>query len=145
MSTNDVRAEIITLADLTLLELRRRWHALYRSEAPMRMSRELLARAIAHRIQEEAEGGLSPATQRKLAASADQSSNCATVVRKIKPGTRFLREWHGRTHEVTALPDGTYAYRDANWPSLSAIARDITGTRWSGPAFFGLTGARGNG
>ena len=55
----------------------------------------------------------------------------------IKPGTRLLREWQGVTHEVIVLDDGV-RYRGETWGSLSAVAREITGTRWSGPLFFGL-------
>jgi hypothetical protein len=57
---------------------------------------------------------------------------------RIKPGTRFLREWQGETYEVIAAADGCFFYRDRTYRSLSGIARQITGTRWSGPAFFGL-------
>jgi len=55
----------------------------------------------------------------------------------LSPGTRPLREWQGRTHHVTVVAEG-FAYDNRLWPSLSSIARAITGTRWSGPAFFGL-------
>ena len=61
---------------------------------------------------------------------------------KIKPGTRLLREWQGKVHEVIVLETGV-EYRGEAWPSLSAVAREITGTRWSGPRFFGLKGAPG--
>jgi hypothetical protein len=64
-------------------------------------------------------------------------------VPKIKPGTRLLREWQGTVHEVLVLERGV-AYQGKTWPSLSAVAREITGARWSGPRFFGLNGkARG--
>ena len=63
----------------------------------------------------------------------------------MKPGTKFLREWNGRTHEVIAVADGGFLYRGIAYRSLSAIAREITGTRWSGPAFFGLDAGRSSG
>jgi hypothetical protein len=145
MSESDVVVEIGRLADLDLYALRDRWRELYGSEPPVRMSRELLLMAVAYRIQERAFGGLSAATKRKLAAAASASPEVPRRLRKerhAKPGTRFLREWKGRTHEVVALEGGRFAYRGAVYRSLSAIARDITGTRWSGPTFFGLNATR---
>jgi len=139
--------EIGDLADLDLPVLRTLWRELYGSEPPVRMSRELIIQAIAYRIQEKMFGGLSRATRMKLAAarkgSAGATSIRAKTQHRVKPGTRFLREWQGQTHEVTATSDGHYFYRDRTYRSLSEIARQITGTRWSGPAFFGLKRQQG--
>jgi hypothetical protein len=55
----------------------------------------------------------------------------------LKPGARLMREWRGETHDVRVLEDG-FEWRGQRWRSLSAIAREITGTQWSGPRFFGL-------
>ncbi|MCA9758832.1 MAG: DUF2924 domain-containing protein [Candidatus Eisenbacteria bacterium] len=64
---------------------------------------------------------------------------------RIKSGTRLLREWQGTVHEVIVLDEGVH-YRGKAWPSLSAVAREITGARWSGPRFFGLkTGGESRG
>jgi hypothetical protein len=107
------------------------------------MSRLLLLRALAYRIQEQALGGLDRATRRRLdRAARDLAAGraVARLVPKIKPGTRLLREWQGVVHEVIVLERGVQ-YRGETWPSLSAVAREITGTRWSGPRFFGLKGA----
>jgi len=107
------------------------------------MSRNVLVRAIAYRIQERALGGLNPSTRRRLdRATADLAAgrNHSPLAPKIKPGTRLLREWQGNVHEVIVLEKGV-EYRGKFWPSLSAVAREITGTRWSGPRFFGLKGA----
>lgn len=104
------------------------------------MSRGLLVRALAYRMQENVLGGLDRTTQRRLdRAAADLAAgrSFAAPGAKIKPGTRLLREWNGRVHEVIVL-EGKVQYRDQSWPSLSAVAREITGTRWSGPRFFGL-------
>ncbi len=109
------------------------------------MSRIFLLRALAYRIQEKALGGLDRVTRRRLdRAAADIAAGRAPAPRgtKIKPGTRLLREWHGKVHEVIVLEDGV-EYRREAWPSLSAVAREITGARWSGPRFFGLKGASG--
>ena len=108
------------------------------------MSRELMIQAIAYRMQEKTFGGLSRAARMKLAAAAGTEraasarATRANTQHRVKPGTRFLREWQGQTHEVTATVEGRFFYRDRSYRSLSEIAREITGTRWSGPAFFGL-------
>jgi hypothetical protein len=104
-----------------------------------------MIRAIAYRIQENRYGALSPATRMRLLSRSGAERNKPIRARRdrsVKSGTRFLREWNGRTHEVSATADGRYAYGDSIYRSLSAIARKITGTRWSGPAFFGLNTAR---
>lgn len=155
MPTEDIAVEIGELSGLDLTALRDRWRSVYGSDPPVRMSRELMIQAIAYRLQEVAHGGLSRAARQKLAAAGKEAGTDrvrvpakAPVRRSIKPGTRFLREWQGRSHEVIAMPDGRFSYRSRTFQSLSAIAREITGTRWSGPAFFGLdqqAKRRGNG
>ena len=94
---------------------------------------------LAYRIQEKAYGGLKPATQRRLSQLAESFEDGAPPkeMERVKPGTRLLREWRGQTHEVIATERG-FQYRGQLHPSLSEIARHITGTRWSGPVFFGL-------
>ena len=132
------------ICDLTPDELRKEWRRLYRTQPP-RLSRDLLVRAIAYHIQELRYGGLSKATRRKLAALQAQGSVAEVVVegaQKIRAGARLVREWNGRTHSVTVEEDG-FTYAGRNYHSLSAIARDITGARWSGPRFFGLVPKRG--
>ena len=145
---SDVEVGIGELSGLDLSALRERWLACFGSEAPIRMSRELIARALAHRMQEDAFGGLKPTTRRRLLADSPPStSKRAKPVRSdrwIKPGTRLLREWAGRVHEVTVREDGQFLYLGEAHRSLSIIARRITGTQWSGPAFFGLKRARKN-
>ena len=97
---------------------------------------------LAYRIQENAYGGLKPATRFKLRRIARELEKSGAspelrIQRKIKPGTCLLRHWRGEEHEVLVTDSG-YEYRGASFSSLSPIARQITGTRWSGPAFFGL-------
>lgn len=142
MESGNASVEIGGLADLDLPALRQHWRKLYASEPPDRMSRELMIQAIAYRMQENRLGGLSRAARMKLAAGREEtaggSSPRAKTQHRIKPGTRFLRQWQGDTYEVTATVDGRFFYRDRTYRSLSEIARQITGTRWSGPAFFGL-------
>ena len=133
------------LSDLTPDELRKEWRRLYRSQPP-RLSRDLLVRAIAYRIQELRYGGLSKATSRKLAALMQARGSGAEIViegpQRIRAGTRLVREWNGRAHTVTVEEEG-FTYAGRNYRSLTAIAREITGARWSGPRFFGLTNKRG--
>jgi len=100
---------------------------------------------LAYKIQEKAYGGLKPSTRaelRRIARSLEksQASNSYPPQPKIRSGTRILRKWRGETHEVL-VTDAGYEYREANFQSLSQIARKITGTQWSGPAFFGLRNA----
>ncbi len=140
------QASVTLAADLAALEefsrsaLRQRWEDLYDKPCPARMSRRFLLRAVTYRIQEQALGGLDRATRRRLdRATADLAAGrpLAAPAPKIKPGTRLLREWQGGVHEVIVLERGV-EYRGQTWPSLSAVAREITGTRWSGPRYFGL-------
>ena len=127
-------------------ELRKEWRRLYRSQPP-RLSRDLLVRAIAYRIQELRYGGLSKATSRKLAAlvqarRSDGDIGSPEGTQRIRAGARLVREWNGRTHTVTVEEEG-FTYAGRNYRSLSAIAREITGARWSGPRFFGLAPKKG--
>ena len=138
--------DLDALCELTRAELKGRWQALYGSPPPVQISRQLLLQAVAYRMQEEAYGGLSARTRRQLARAARDLAagrSLQAPAAKIKPGTRLLREWQGLVHEVIVLEDSVL-YRGKDWPSLSSVAREITGARWSGPRFFGLKGkARG--
>ena len=128
------------LPALSPAELRSEWRRLYRRQPP-RLSRDLLIRAIAYRIQELRYGGLSKPTRRKLAAfvTAPQSEGVMAPdpVQKISRGARLVREWNGRAHTVTVQEEG-FTYAGRSYPSLTAIAHEITGAHWSGPRFFGL-------
>ena len=110
------------------------------------MNRGLLIRFLAYRIQEQACGGLSPATRKRLRELARRfgadPSAAIVAAPPIKPGTRLLRDWRGQSHRATVLEKG-YEYAGKRYESLSQIARLITGTRWSGPLFFGLKGNHG--
>ena len=136
------REALSRLPELDLGELRQQWRALYKTEASPHLSRELLVRAVAYRMQELALGGLRPEQQRQLRQIAQQlkqtgASHDTRPRPELKPGTRLVREWQGRTYEVLVLDDG-FSWQGTRYRSLSAIARKITGTAWSGPLFFGL-------
>ena len=137
----DVAKALARLSELTIFELRGEWRRLHRMPPPMRLSRDLLTRGISYKLQERACGGLSLATARKLEQTgADQLSRGAAKPAPpiaLRPGTRLVREWRGVTHMVLVHADGI-EWRGQRYPSLSVVARKITGARWSGPRFFGL-------
>ena len=134
--TDDVARELAVLAKLDRTALLERWRRAFGRDAPPRLSRSLMEKAIAYDLQTKAFGGLSSRTRRALraAAKADGRSSLSKLPSR---GTRLIREWHGTVHEVEVLEDG-YLWRGERHRSLSAIARAITGTKWSGPRFFGL-------
>jgi len=139
---NEASKEALSrLPQLDIRELREEWCRLYKADTSPRLSRELLIRAVSHRMQEVALGGLRPELQRQLrhiSLELKQTGAATTRLRsQLKPGTRLMREWRGRTHEVLALDDG-FSWQGTDYRSLSSIARKITGTAWSGPLFFGL-------
>jgi hypothetical protein len=135
------REALARLPELGLAELRQQWRALYKSAASPHLSRELLIRAVAYRMQEVAFGGLRPEHRRQLRQIVEEFNQTGEVRRRarleLKSGTRLVREWRGRTYEVLVLDDG-FSWQGTEYRSLSAVARKITGTAWSGPLFFGL-------
>lgn len=143
-----ISQEIAELRSLPRDALISRFRDLYRTEPPKQISRDLLLRALSYRLQEKACSGQTALLRRRLRSLAEELRRTGSIAIKgtssltgtFKPGTRLFREWQGAVHEVTVSDDG-YVYRDQRYRSLSQIARDITGTHWSGPAFFGLKGA----
>jgi len=133
--------EVADLLTLETSELREKWSALCGVDPPDRMGRTLLIRAIAYRLQEKALGGLKPSVQRVLDRVCDEPRGSASgriTKTRINAGTVVIRQWRGVRHRVTVL-DRDVVYRGRRYQSLSEVARAITGTRWSGPLFFGLT------
>jgi Protein of unknown function (DUF2924) len=139
--TRSLADELAELRGLDLRALKQRWRVLYRTEAPVHIGRALLLQAVAYRLQERALGGLKPSTRRLLERTAEDSLHRRTPTEapttKVTPGSVLIREWHGVSHRVTVLAD-CVLLRGARYRSLSEVARKITGTRWSGPRFFGL-------
>lgn len=133
----DALSAITTLPRAALID---RWKAAYGRSPPKGISRSLLEHAAAHDLQVRAQGGLKPATRRALMAVPDQNPGKPvppTSPRRLVPGARLVRQWRGRTHSVEVLDQG-FLWSGRRYGSLSAIARAITGTNWSGPRFFGL-------
>ena len=141
----DIAETLTRLSALTIFELRIEWRRLHRAAPPMRLSRDLLIRGISYKLQERVYGGLSKAVVRKLEqinadpSRHDKTKKPASAV-ALKPGTRLVREWGGATHLALICAEGV-EWRGRRYPSLSAVAREITGARWSGPRFFGLSKA----
>ena len=124
----------------TKAELLALWAESFNEAPPRQLRRPLLVRLLAYKIQEKAYGGLTRETRERLRALARgfaAGHSGLPVGHRIKPGTRLIRQWSGRSHEVTVV-EGAFEYAGRRYASLSEIARAITGTRWSGPLFFGL-------
>lgn len=131
------------LENLDLLDLRDKWQHYFDRKAPASMSRELLRLAVGYKMQEEMSGGLSRRTLLQLSTMKRVSgtrslSDASNLVPAPRSGTKLIREWQGKVHEVLALEDGQFAYGGKTYRSLTMIARQITGTHQSGPRFFGL-------
>ncbi len=158
--TNKLVARINNLTNRPREDLVAEWIKLYKHPPPKSVKRGLLERAIAYRYQTRRYGNLKADTVKTLMIIAcpdhagkpdcdfDQDLGkygddikpvikTATSATFLKPGTRLVREWHGRTHHVNVIDTG-FIWNNKEYASLSAIARAITGARWSGPRFFGL-------
>lgn len=145
--TIDTRVRAMTRAELVLI-----WQRRWRRSPPKGLSRRLLEGNTAWLLQAEASGGLTAATRRRLDALArprrNDSNNALQVGQpntvnpkaarhRLRPGTRLIRQWHGRSYVVEVI-EGSFVYEGQKYTSLTSIACAITGTRWSGPRFFGL-------
>ena len=132
-----VEREIAALGALDRSALLQRWRSAFGRDAAPRLSRPLMEKAIAYELQVRAFGGLSVRTIRALKAAAKPVMSAAS--RPPSQGTRLVREWNGILHEVDVMEDG-FLWREQRYRALSAVAAAITGTKWSGPRFFGIRG-----
>ena len=138
----DVLGRLAVLQSAPTAQLKQQWRELFGKEPPP-FNRAYLQSRLAYRIQELAYGGLRPETRARLEALGEQLDGGNVVLRRIRAdsrplaGTRLIREWQGVEHVVTVLQDG-FEYEGRPYRSLSAVARDITGTRLNGWVFFGL-------
>ena len=139
---SSLSSELASLSMMTYAELHIAWRRHYRAVPPKKMSRDILELGVAWKIQENKLGGLGAAVKRQIADLAGIMKTKSDLAKpraiSLKSGARLLRTWEGATHEVVVVEDG-FLWVGKRWRSLSAIAREITGTRWSGPRFFGLT------
>jgi hypothetical protein len=134
-----IEAEIARLRSLALDALRRRWRVVFGRTPPAGLSKDLLGRMMAWRLQEQAFGGLD---RESLSFLEGLARHGGSPRRQLKPGTVLVRDYQGQRHIVTVAADG-FDWQGTTYASLSAIARAITGTAWNGPRFFAL--ARPNG
>jgi hypothetical protein len=157
----DIETRVAALGDLPREELVALWRKNFGTAPPKGVHRELLIRAAAFHLQQKHHGGLSGEARRLLKAAmrevgrtmaardrttpidlsalntGKQGAAPSTERRSILPGARLIREWNGSNHVVDVVDDG-FIYAGSRYRSLSKIAREITGTNWSGPRFFGL-------
>ena len=145
LSAEEVEREIVALDGIDIRQLRQKWRDVYKTEPPPKVKSGLLRLAIAYRIQEQALGGLRAKSIRQIedhlaavagapeAGATSQSSRGS----RLSPGTQLMREWNGAMILVDVVDDG-FRWRDRTFKTLSAVAVAITGTKWSGPKFFGL-------
>jgi len=142
-SPDRIAPRLAPLRSSSITELKRQWRALYGSEPPHRISRELLTRAVAYRIQERVYGGLKSSTRRLLIRLADDAGSGRPL--RLEPaaqasaGSVLMRESHGVTHQVRVLDRGVL-YKRKRYRSLTKVAGLITGAHWNGLQFFGLRG-----
>lgn len=138
----NVEAKVASIQTMSQSDLAEQWVQLA-DGAPPNVPIGLLRRMVAQRVQERRYGGLPLAVRRELEHAANSNvANTAVTATRVGPGTRFVREWRGQTISVLALDDGTFDCEGRTYGSLSQIAKDVTGTHWSGPKFFGLVNRR---
>lgn len=139
--TLSLRERLEQLSSLSTVDLRNLWQRQYQVQVPKGLSRDLLIRFIAHRLQEEALGGLGRTTLRRLETVAGKLQHPDRAptpdATSLKPGTTLVREWNGTTHTVLVLEDG-FEHKGERYTSLTKVAGVISGLHRSGPAFFGL-------
>src|SRR5262249_39952282 len=129
-----IEAEIAHLRSLALDGLRRRWQVVFGRTPPAGLSKNLFGRMLACGLQEQAFGGLD---RESLSLLEGLARRAGSPRRRLKPGTVLVRDYHGQRHTVTVADDG-FEWQGTIYASLSAVARAITGTAWSGPRFFAL-------
>ena len=140
MTPPSISAQLAGLPQVPLDQLWALWDQHF-ARRPKRVNRRYLQARLAYRLQEVAHGGLPPEVKSRLANCGEQHSKIKTgrgSEVRLMPGTTLIREWDRHEYRVTVTSDGLYELDGQRYKSLSAAARAITGTHWSGPAFFGL-------
>ena len=131
----------VVLDGLDFASLRRVWEQAFGAAPPRSLSRVFMRRVLAYERQCRTLGWHSATTRRALAAMANETPSPGAPAGSVSPGTHLVREWNGRTYQVEVLDNG-YRFDGKTYPSLTTIAKRITGTHWSGLRFFGLTPKR---
>jgi hypothetical protein len=137
----EIEDEIAGLIDQSTHELRLAWRKLHRTGPPLGLSRDLMIRALANKLQEHAQGGPSLTLWRRLQRLAGDFEKGALSFDPgsvLKTGATLVRQWRGHTHTVLVREDG-FEHEGQRYRSLTVIAERITGAHWSGPRFFGVT------
>ena len=136
----EVDGEIARLVDQTSPELRLAWRKVHRTGPPLGLSRDLMIRTFANKLQERVHGGPSLALRRRLQSLAGGLEKGAVSFDPgivLKTGKTLVRQWRGHTHTVL-VREGGFEYEGQRYRSLTVIAEQITGAHWSGPRFFGV-------
>jgi len=137
---------LASLPELNKTALCDLWKQLFDASPPPKLRSDLMIPILAHRLQEQAFGPLKPAARtrlRQLSQAFERDSDSAiSTTPQLRPGTRLVRQWRDQVHLVNVAANG-YEYQGARYKSLSEIARLMTGTRWSGPLFFGIKNEQG--
>ncbi len=140
---------LAALATMSPAQLRAEWRRVCQTPPPARLTTDLLRRGIAYRLQERVHGGLPGSYARELdrmvkrrladapRAHGARATGSNRDEPRLRPGTRLVRAWQGRTYHVLVAEHG-FVMDDREYPSLSSIAEAITGAHWSGPRFFGI-------
>jgi hypothetical protein len=136
VSRTKLEEMLAEVGSLDYAGLKARYEEVLRRPPPPRLGLDLLRRALAYQLQADWLGGLAPKVEKLLQSSS--SPRNLNGHRKLEPGSQLVREWQGEMHVVDVI-EGGYRWQGERYASLSAVAREITGTRWSGPRFFGLT------
>lgn len=131
-----IKTEIVRIRSLTIDDLRGLWRATFKKDVPKALTKDLVARMLIWRLQEQAFGGFDRATL-KILESYAKGQPVVAQRRRLKPGTELVREYQGERHTVIVMTEG-FAWRGVTYKSLTTIAKEITGTNWNGPRFFGL-------
>jgi hypothetical protein len=133
MEILSIQSSLAALEQMSYAELVQYWHETFHHPPPVQCGKPLMRGALAWQIQAKRYGGLSYSEWRGLRQSVSSHSNS----QNLAVGSRLVRVWQGHTHQVSVLENG-FEHNGQHYESLSAIARAITGTPWSGPVFFGL-------
>jgi hypothetical protein len=137
-----ITRQLSGLSTMSRQQLADLWRQVFRTEPPAGIRREILIAFLSYRLQENLYGGLKADVRRELlrvtkCSDGNMPTKKRASIQRLRAGTRIIRKWRGENHEIF-VTEKNYEYRGDSYRSLSHIARKITGTRWSGPAFFGL-------